>query len=719
MRKFTLMSALMMLTVFAFAQQRVVLLEQFTQASCPPCATSNPFIEDYMADAENIVQISYQTSWPGTDPMNEHNPTQVQTRVDLYGIDGVPGSVLDGTLYTSMGFDGGWSASTIDDLSSVPPGVMIELTADVAEDFSSIDISASVEALEDIASSNLHIVVVEERIEFDSPPGSNGEEHFNFVMKQMLPTQNGTNIGALAEGESTTVDESWELSNVYDPTQLRVVAFVQEVSSKDVHQAAMAVPSFVVAFANNANVLDILEVPATVCEPTLSPSIKIRNDGNDDITSMDIEYSVNGGDVASYEWTGSISTFEQVTIALPSIDFDEASEYVLMAEITAINGGADESADNNILEAVVERAADALNSLTITINTDNYGSETYWEVRNASGSAIASGGNPLAADAAGSGTTPTGGYDSNATFEEFVVLPAAGCYSFYIVDAYGDGICCAYGQGSYSAVDQDGNTVFSGGEFAADNSDPFSGIAEDIECALQITELDASGAEGGNNGSASVSADGAIGELTISWSTGESSNSISGLAPGEYSVEVSDAAGCTDEQTFTVEAVCALSAEVEGMDDTNGNSTGSASVTVDGNFGSIDYNWDNGMTGASIDGLAAGTYTCVITDEEGCETSVTVTVENVETSLEDLEGSNFTQYPNPADNQLNIFFNTTIENGELTILNLSGQEISRQAIPASSSSMVLDTKGLENGNYIYQVYDKGELVGVKRMVVVH
>ncbi|HKK89246.1 MAG TPA: hypothetical protein VJ917_10370, partial [Saprospiraceae bacterium] len=61
---------LLFLLTSAFGQtQRTVLLEEFTNASCPPCEAQNP---DYNAlieaNRDRIVSIKYQTSFPGYDP---------------------------------------------------------------------------------------------------------------------------------------------------------------------------------------------------------------------------------------------------------------------------------------------------------------------------------------------------------------------------------------------------------------------------------------------------------------------------------------------------------------------------------------------------------------------------------------------------------------------------------------------------------------------------
>jgi len=92
------------------------------------------------------------------------------------------------------------------------------------------------------------------------------------------------------------------------------------------------------------------------------------------------------------------------------------------------------------------------NPTVVTIRTDNYPGETTWLLKNESGATVASGG-PYAS--------------RNTSYTKEVCLPD-GCYTFDISDSYGDGICCAYGNGAYS-VNINGTDVVSGGKFT--NSD--------------------------------------------------------------------------------------------------------------------------------------------------------------------------------------------------------------------------------------------------------
>ncbi|MBT8197632.1 MAG: HYR domain-containing protein, partial [Acidimicrobiia bacterium] len=87
--------------------------------------------------------------------------------------------------------------------------------------------------------------------------------------------------------------------------------------------------------------------------------------------------------------------------------------------------------------------------ITVSILFDDFPGETSFEIRDAStGKVVAS----------GDGFTEPGG-----TFEESYCLPE-GCYVFEIFDAFGDGICCGFGEGAYS-VSLNGEVVASGGEF--------------------------------------------------------------------------------------------------------------------------------------------------------------------------------------------------------------------------------------------------------------
>jgi hypothetical protein len=85
----------------------------------------------------------------------------------------------------------------------------------------------------------------------------------------------------------------------------------------------------------------------------------------------------------------------------------------------------------------------------LALTLDNYPEETEWQLISDNGEIVAQGGDYS---------------EAGATIEESTCLED-GCYTFYITDAYGDGICCSYGDGSFTIVDSNENVLASGSDF--------------------------------------------------------------------------------------------------------------------------------------------------------------------------------------------------------------------------------------------------------------
>jgi len=224
--------------------QRLVLLEHFTQASCGPCASQNPALNALLdQNGIKIVALKYQTSWPGVDPMNAANPTDVQTRVNYYAVNGVPNSVMDGNVYN--GSPGGVTQSIINTRNAGSPGVATNVSyvimSNPAPASDSILITAKVRAVNAIPAGHvLHVAAIEREIEFATAPGSNGEKKFESVMKKMFPSASGTTLPALAAGDSLQFTFKWSLKRAngtpvyYNLGQAAAIAFVQNNSTKEV-----------------------------------------------------------------------------------------------------------------------------------------------------------------------------------------------------------------------------------------------------------------------------------------------------------------------------------------------------------------------------------------------------------------------------------------------------------------------------------------------------
>ncbi len=134
---------------------------------------------------------------------------------------------------------------------------------------------------------------------------------------------------------------------------------------------------------------------------------------------------------------------------------------------------------------------------------------------------------------------------------------------------------------------------------------------------------------GANDGTATASPTGGVPGYTYAWSNSATTQTITGLAPGNYTVVVTDANGCTAAQTVTVASFsCAgFGANMASVNPScNGGSDGSATATATGGTAPYTYLWSNGETTSSISGLPAGSYTASVTDENGCEVTGNVSL---------------------------------------------------------------------------------------------
>ena len=117
-------------------------------------------------------------------------------------------------------------------------------------------------------------------------------------------------------------------------------------------------------------------------------------------------------------------------------------------------------------------------------------------------------------------------------------------------------------------------------------------------------------------------------EVTYTWSTGATTPSINvnPTSNTQYFVTVTDCEGCTATDSITVNIV-SLSTSISGSDVSCNNQTdGNASVTINGGDAPYTILWSNGASTDNTDNLAAGTYTVMVTDNNGCESENSITI---------------------------------------------------------------------------------------------
>ncbi|MDB3934389.1 T9SS type A sorting domain-containing protein [Flavobacteriaceae bacterium] len=209
---------------------------------------------------------------------------------------------------------------------------------------------------------------------------------------------------------------------------------------------------------NNVVVLDLdaaisVDVPEINCGDTIiTPSVSLTNYGLNNITVAQMTWQINDGDIQTINFNGTLSQNQTQTFTLDPIDLTEGS-YVFNASLISVNGVIDQNTQNNDAATSFDIGGNVYltQQITLELLTDDYAEETSWEFREIGGAILDSGSYNQS--------------DDNTTFIETFGVVQDNCYEFEIFDAFGDGICCEFGEGFYSLTTDSGDVVFDGGEF--------------------------------------------------------------------------------------------------------------------------------------------------------------------------------------------------------------------------------------------------------------
>lgn len=131
----------------------------------------------------------------------------------------------------------------------------------------------------------------------------------------------------------------------------------------------------------------------------------------------------------------------------------------------------------------------------------------------------------------------------------------------------------------------------------------------------------------GQNGSIDLHVSGGNAPYTYIWSTMATTEDISGLQPGGYTVMVLDFNGCSTFASFVVEDTLNLKDSIQlTVQPTCGLNNGELLVHAYDGLAPYHYAWNNGDTTSHVFNLAPGIYTCLVTDANGCSYSCSDTL---------------------------------------------------------------------------------------------
>ncbi|MFH1322112.1 MAG: FG-GAP-like repeat-containing protein [Bacteroidota bacterium] len=141
-----------------------------------------------------------------------------------------------------------------------------------------------------------------------------------------------------------------------------------------------------------------------------------------------------------------------------------------------------------------------------------------------------------------------------------------------------------------------------------------------------ITGTDVSSC-GAGDGAIDLTVTGGVSPYAFIWSNGDTTEDLSNLTKGTYSVTIIDVNGCTTNETWTINEPPVFSTTITGTDVTcSGGDDASADLTISGGVAPFTFSWSNGAATEDVSGLSAGTYTVTVTDANGCSSAGTITI---------------------------------------------------------------------------------------------
>jgi hypothetical protein len=433
----TTLFALLLVLSFSFAQQvarEKVVLEIGTGTWCPFCPGASMGADDLIANGHDVAVIKYHNG-------DNYTNAASNARNSYYNVSAYPTAHFDGGLPYANG-----SASQslypqylprYNQKIAIPSSftVDIEGTSSGLIDF---NIDVTIEMVDPYSGSDirLHCVITESDIQ----QYWQGQDHLNYVERMMLPTHSGIQLdfsggNIIEQNYSFALDPSWNAEHC------EIVIFLQENGSKVILQGSLR-ELIDMGNVNNydASLSQLSNLPVKTCAGIFAPSFILRNNGNENLTSITLQYQVNNGELSTYDWTGDLEFLEEELIYLPEIAFAPEEENLLMIYSENPNGNPDQYPLNDTIVAVVPLADIVPADVNLILRTDNNPSETTWEVLDDMGNVVYSGG-PYT--------------QASQTIMESFELQNLSCYQFFVYDAGGDGLnspgffALYYGSNSY------------------------------------------------------------------------------------------------------------------------------------------------------------------------------------------------------------------------------------------------------------------------------
>ena len=431
--------------MFAFGQNRLVLVEEFTNTGCNPCAAWSPELDSVINyRLGDCIAIKYHFNYPNReDEFYHYQPDVQQARAEFYHVDGVPATYINGEELTNRTMS--MMHTAISYCQQQP--ALGELKVSKQLENMQLNVQANFTPYYNIENDNLRLFVaaIEEHI-VAANPYPNGERELNYTMRRMITPADGYQFvsdGFPVGDQTYTFTGGWSIDFFDDINQLGVVAFVQDMETREIVATAYMGPN--AEGENRLALQNLYDTPDLICMPDFYGKVILRNNGANTLTSATLNVKVNGA-VKQYPWTGHLDYLQRDTLA-----FEDFTEFELVSEgkntgevwFTDVNGTETVS---NSRTFTFENSVKVLYDAQLKIYTDKKPEEITWKLYDSAGDVIREG----------------GPYTEQRKFVTInLELTKDDCYLLEFLDAGGDGIVGKNGNGYYQLLqlDESGKTT--------------------------------------------------------------------------------------------------------------------------------------------------------------------------------------------------------------------------------------------------------------------
>lgn len=202
---------------------------------------------------------------------------------------------------------------------------------------------------------------------------------------------------------------------------------------------------------------------------------------------------------------------------------------------------------------------------------------------------------------------------------------------------------------------------------------------------------------------------------SYSWSSGQTSNSVSNLTAGNYLVTATSSLGCTTTTQINLTQPSEIAVNASVVNESTPSNGGVVVNSVTGGVSPYTYSWSNGQNTANLITVPAGNYTLTVTDAAGCTKDFAYNVIST-VSLDKFENKNFKLFPNPSfDGVFNISWTHISHKVDVSVVDVLGKSIPA-TINKADNQIQINIHNAAKGIYFVRINDDSKLYTLKCIV---